>query len=43
MRAYFVIVASVMALSVLVLGCNTMEGTGKDVEHLGKEIQEEAR
>lgn len=24
-------------------GCGTFEGAGKDVEHLGEEIQEEAR
>lgn len=41
---FAILAASFLSGMTLTLsGCNTMEGVGKDIEHGGREIKEEAR
>lgn len=42
MRRNFVLALATLFLTVLVMGCNTMKGAGKDVEKVGQNIQKSA-
>ncbi|MBE0536156.1 MAG: entericidin A/B family lipoprotein [Phycisphaerae bacterium] len=41
--AKFVNLVVITVISLVLTGCNTAEGIGRDVERAGEEIQEEAR
>jgi predicted small secreted protein len=40
---FFLAVISMPAVMAPLAGCNTVEGVGRDIEHGGREISEEAR
>jgi predicted small secreted protein len=37
------LVFTILVIAVNLIGCNTMEGAGEDIERAGEEIQETAR
>lgn len=39
MKSTFVILATLIGLSLMVSGCNTVHGAGKDLERAGEKIQ----
>ncbi|AUN94731.1 entericidin A/B family lipoprotein [Pseudazoarcus pumilus] len=43
MQKKFKMIALVLAAGLLVAGCNTMEGAGKDIEKGGEAIQKSAK
>tara|TARA_R110002049_G_scaffold41689_8_gene125255 strand:+ start:616 stop:747 length:132 start_codon:yes stop_codon:yes gene_type:complete len=43
MQKKFKMIALILAAGLLVAGCNTMEGAGKDIEKGGEAIQKSAK